>query len=192
MNRFPLLAFALACTDTFCETDNSPTLCNADDGSSAPAGDSAPRARAKRRTPAEMEAARLAGTAPVRKAGTKAATKTVVAFARGSVSSLFAGHGHVAVADGIDAAVAAKTASIFETKNARLQLRGDSASRLRALSAEEAQVAVLAGILAAIESGSDLDPVDALTSPTAVAYWAAARTAQSSDLGEAVFALQAK
>jgi len=192
MNRFPLLAFSLACTDTFVETNGSSTLCNANDGTPAPAGDAAPRARAKRRTPAEMEAARAAGTVPTRKTKASAASSISAETKRTAVSVFFSDKGFDAVADGVDAAVAAKTAEIFEAKNARLQLRGDSAARLRGLSSEEAQESVFASISDAIVEDGDLDPVAALTSPIAVAYWAAARTVTANDLGEAFSAIQAK
>lgn len=189
MNRSPVLFALLANTDTFSETDGGSTLCNAGDGAPAPAGGDVPAAkvRAARRSPAEMEAARAAGTVPARKAkgATGSATAPRVSQPRASVSLFFVTHGFDAVADAIDGALVSKTNAIFDTKNARLALRGDSAARLRGLSREEAEESVLADISIAIEGDLQLDPIDALTSPTTVAYWAAARVVLQNSLGGA-------
>lgn len=175
MNRSLTMLSLLACALPFAEDYFGSTGCYVETETNGAGTSGATPARAKRRSPAEMEAARAAGTAPAPKTKASAATDNVK---RTVLARFFDTAGFTPVGDGIERAVASETEAIFTDKNKILQARGDVAGRLRTLSRSDAETTIAKEILGQLntDGGPDLDPFAVFASNGREAVcWAAAK-----------------
>jgi len=136
------------------------------------------KARAKRRTAVEMEAARASGA--VKPVGTKAAVQAAPTVVSG-LSLFFFEAGFKQAGDALGKIVVSETEKIFAEKNKVIQATGAVALRLRGVYAAEAEAVVIAEIRAQLKSTS-ISPADVLSGGRVAVGWAAASILLTEDL----------